>query len=862
MLARLYRLLLRLCPVDFREDYGGEMERLFRDRCRREGTIRVVLDAVPDLVITGWRQQMDTLKRDLAQALRMLIHNRGFAAAAILSLAVGIGATTAIFSVVNHVLIEPLPYREPGRLVRVYEKRLLQGRVRNAVSGPDFLDWKARNRVFESMALLDGGLFTITGDSEPEMVRDGGVSPEFFRVLGIAPRYGRDFTPGEDTPGRHQVAILGHEIWQRRFGGDPGIVGRSIRLSGAPYTVIGILPPLTLTIRSEAPQFDPEIWTPKVISNDYVRGFHNFIVFARLKTGVSLVQARADMDSVTAGLERQYPNDNTGHGANVFSVADELTGGVRPALLILFGAVGLVLLVACANVANLSLARTVARRREISIRTAIGAGAGRLVRQLLTESLLLASRGGAAGAALAVLGIKALVAADPGNIPRLPQVHVDARVLAFTVAVTLLTGVLVGLAPAFYGVRTGLGEALRSGRSAVSAARSAGRNLFVIAEIALALMLAIGAGLMIQSFARLTGVRPGYDVNGVLAADISLTGGRYERREDVVGFYRELLRRLEAQPGVVSAGATTALPLTGYDPGFNFSIEGKPEVPYAQMANARFRSISPGYFETMRMTLRAGRQITPADTEHSAPVIAINETLARQYFPGENPIGKRITLAGRTPGAREIVCVVADVKHTTLDGDTKPEIYMPYAQYPQNSMSIVLRAGSSPELLAAAVRREVAAIDRDQPIRTMRTGPDLLARSVAQQRLYSTLLAVFSGVALTLAGIGVYGVMAFAVGQRTQEMGLRIALGARPGAVLAMVVRQGLRPALAGVAAGLAAALALTRLLGKLLYGIAPNDVLTFAGAAALLTLVAAAACFLPARRASRADPMSALRCD
>jgi putative ABC transport system permease protein len=863
MVERFYRFLLWLCPTDFRNEYGGEMARLFRDRRRREGTLAVLFEAVPDLILTAWREQMETLRRDLVQAVRMLIKNRGFAAAAILSLAVGIGATTAIFSVVNQVLIEPLPYREPGRLVRVYEKRLKQGRVRNAVSGPDYLDWQAQNTVFESMACLDGTLFTIAGDPEPELVRGSTVSPGFFKMLGITPRLGRDFSPGEDTPGKNRVALLSYQLWQRRFGGDPTVVGRSIRLSGNPYTVVGVLPEIALTIRAEAPQLDPDIWTPHVMTADYVRAFHNFIVFARLKPGVSLAQARSDMDAVSARLEAQFPGENTGHGVNLFPVTDELVGGVRPALLILFGAVGLVLLVACANVANLLLSRTVARRREISIRTAIGAGAGRLVRQLMTESLLLSLLGGAAGTLLAVAGVKALIAADPGNIPRLSHVRLDGTVLAFTLGITALTALLVGIASALYGVRTGLGEALRgAGRGALGGARQSGRSLLVVGEIALALMLAIGAGLMMQSFERLTGVHPGYDVSGVLAADIPLTGARYNRREDAVTFYRELLRRLEAQPGVVSVGATTALPLTGFDPGYNFSIEGKPELAYSQLPNARFRVISPGYFETMRIALRAGRPISKADTAQSTPVIAINETFARQHFPGESPVGKRIALADRVQVWREIVSVVADVKHTALDGETRPELFMPYPQFPQYSMSIVLRSRSAPEALSALVRREVAAIDREQPIRTIRTGEGLLATSVAQPRFYSMLLAVFSAVALALAGIGVYGVMSFAVGQRTKEMGLRMALGARSGAVIGMVVKQGLRLTAAGVVVGLAGAFAVMRVLGKLLYGIAPNDGATFAGAALLLTAVAAAACYIPARRAARADPIAALRCD
>ena len=864
MIERFYRLLLRLCPADFRDEYGAEMARLFRDRRRREGTAALLLEALPDLILTAWRQHMDTLRRDLIHSFRMIAKNGGFAAAAILSLALGIGANTAIFSVVNGVLIEPLPYRDPGGLVRLYEKRVQQGRLRNPVSAADYLDWKAQTTAFESMAAMGGDRFTITGDGEPELVRGANISPEFFRLLGIAPSLGRDFGPEDAKPGS-RVAIIGHGLWQRRFGGDRGVIGRSVHLSGDPFTIVGVLPSVELTIRSEAPRFDPEVWTPLVLGNDVQRTLHYLAVYARLKPGVSVAQARTDLDAVAGRLERQYANENTGHGANAFFIGEELTGDVKPALLILFGAVGLVLLIACANVANLSLSRTVARRREISIRAAIGAGAGRLVRQLLTENLVIALLGGACGALLAVYGLKALVAAEPGNIPRLGHVRVDQRVLLFTLAVSALSGVLVGLVPAIYGARTGLSEALKSGgRGSAGAGRSVPRNLFVVAEIALALILAIGAGLMIQSFSRLAGVHPGYDVRSVLAADIPINGPGYAKREDVVRFYSEILRRLGSQPGVVSIGATSALPLTGADPGTNFVIEGRPPLPYAQQPNARFRSITPGYFETMKISLRAGRPLGPADNEKAAPVAVVNETLARQFWPGESPVGKRIQLSPVTARSawREIVAVVADVKHTAMDADTRPELYLPFPQFPQYSMSVVLRAASAPEGLAGAVRRELAAVDRNQPIRAMRTGEELLSLSVAQPRLYSVLLAVFSVVALVLAGVGVYGVMSFAVGQRTKEMGLRMALGAGAGEVIGMVVKQGLRLAVAGVAAGLAGAFAVTRVLGKLLYGIAPNDGVTFAGAALLLTAVATAACYIPARRAAQADPITALRCD
>jgi putative ABC transport system permease protein len=853
---RLYRFLLRLYPAHFRDEYAGEMARLFRDRCRREGLLRVCLEIVPDLVITAWREHMDTLRRDILYSLRALVRNPGFSLMALATLALGIGANTAIFSVVKGVLLEPLPYREPARLVELYEKRPRQGRVRNVVSAPDFVDWKKQATVFEDMAALSGAAFTLQGENGAELIRASSVSVNFLRMLGITPRYGRDFLPEEEMPGKNRVVILGHSLWSRRFGADPKIVGQKILLTGEPFIVVGVLADITNVIRNQS-----EIWRPLTLNAEIPRSAHFLDVFARLKPGVTLARARAEMDTVAARLEQQYANENSGHGVNVFTLDEEVIGDVRPALFILLAAVGLVLLIACANVANLYLARTAERRREISIRTALGAGTGRLVRQLLTEGLLVSLLGGAAGVGLAAWGVRALVAANPGNLPRLRDIRIDGEVLFFTLAISLFTGLLLALAPALYSSRIGLGEALKEGGRGgnESRGRSRVRSLLVVSEIALALMLAIGAGLMLASFDRLSGIHPGFDAANVLTIDVALSGPKYSKGPARAAFFNEYLESLRPLPGVVALGATTTLPLTGRDSGSNFVIEGAPPLAYAQQPNGRFRVVTPGYFETMRIPVRAGRPIAANDTPLAPPVLVVNATLARQFWPNESPLGKRIALSGETKW-REIVGVVGDVKHYALDGETRPEMYFPLAQEPSGALSIVVRTANAPENLAGAARRKLAEIDKSQPIAGIQTLEEVLSLSVAQPRLYSALLAIFSTVALLLAAVGIYGVMSYGVRQRKHELGVRMALGARAGVVQAMVLREGLRLAVVGAALGIAGAFAFTRVLGKMLHGIAPTDPATFAGAALLVVAVAAAACYLPARRATRVDPMIALR--
>ncbi len=831
------------------------MSRLLRDRIRREGAFRVWFEVIPDLIVTAWKEHMDILRRDILYGLRNLVRAPGFSAVAIATLALGIGANTAIFSVVKGVLLDPLPYRDSARLVELYEKRPEQGRVRNVVSPPDFYDWKKQNTVFEDMAALSGEAFNLTGSNGAELILGASVSPGFFRLLGVQPQLGRDFLPEEGTLGKDRVVILNHGLWQRRFGADPAIIGRKITLSGTPYVVIGVLPEIDNIFRPQS-----ELWTPLALPS-VPRGFHMLDVIARMKPGVTLAKTRAEMDAIASRLEQQYPNENTGHGVNVFALDEEIVGKIRPALFILLGAVGLVLLIACANVANLYLARTAQRRREIAVRTALGAGTLRLARQLLTESILLSLIGGAAGVALAWWGVHALIAADPGNLPRLREVDVDAQVLLFALAASVITGALFGLVPTLYGALSRLAGTLKEvGRSSTGAmGRSRTRAALVMSEIAVALVLAIGAGLMLQSFSRLAQVNPGFNPTNVLAADIALLSPKYKEAHVRTIFFEDLLGRLRSLPGVQSAGGTIALPLSGADMGSNFLIQGRPPLPYSQQPNARYRVVMPGYFETMQIPLRAGRFITGRDTETAPPVVLVNETLARQFWPNENAVGKRIALS-REEAWREVVGVVSDVKHYSLDGETRPAIYLPLEQQAANAMSIVLRTATPPESLANAVRSELARLDPDQPIARMRTLEDLLSSSVARPRFYAALLAIFSLVSLLLAAVGIYGVMSFAVGQRTHEMGVRIALGASPGAVQRMVLREGMLFALVGAGLGIAGAFALTGVLRNFLYGITATDGMTFVGATLLTIGIATTACLLPARRATRADPMEALR--
>ncbi|HYP07417.1 MAG TPA: ABC transporter permease [Bryobacteraceae bacterium] len=854
MLRRVYSFLLHLYPSHYREEFGGEMQQLFLDRCRAEGTLRVCYETLPDLAVTACKEHMDTLRRDLLYSLRAIARNPGFATVVLLTLALGIGANTAVFSVVKGVLLDPFPYKDPERLVQLYEKRPKQGRVRNVVSAPDFGDWKSRNTVFEDMAALTGAAFAVNTAEGSQIVQAARVTSNFFHMLGVKPVLGRDFLPEEETAGKDRVLILSHGAWQHRFGGDRSIVGRRLTLGGAPFEVVGVLPAITHVIGAEV-----EMWQPLVLDTRTGRGGHFLNVYARLKPGVTTAQARSEMDVISAQLERQYPDENTGHGANLFSLSDEVTDKVRPALTVLLGAVGLLLLIACANVANLFIARIAHHQREISIRTALGAGAGRLIRQIITETVLLSVAGGAVGVLLAHWGVRALVAANPGNLPRLANIAIDTDVLLFTSAVSVGAGLLFGLLPALHATRARVADTLKQS-SRNSTARGMSRRLLVVVEVALALILLVGSGLMLRSFTRLAAVNPGFDAARVLTFDVPLMGPRYAKPESKRAFLLEASTRIAQLPGVASVAGVNALPLSGRDSGTNFVIEGRPAAGYSMLPNGRYRVVTPGYFETLRIPLRAGRFPAASDNDSSPYVLVINETMARQYWHGEDPIGKRIALSREQDKPRQIVGIVSDVKHYALDGETRPEMYFPYAQEPQSSMTMVLRTTQDPENLIAAVRREIMRIDKDQPVAKVRTYEQILSTSVAQPRLYSTLLTIFSTIALLLAAVGIYGVMSFAVGQRTQEMGLRMALGAGAGSVQTLVLKEGIVLASLGIGAGLLGAFLLTGAIEAILFETEATDPATFVASALLLIVIATTACFIPARRATRVDPIIALR--
>ncbi|HXG64194.1 MAG TPA: ABC transporter permease [Blastocatellia bacterium] len=798
---------------------------------------------------------METLSQDLRYGVRMLLKNPGFTAAALLALTLGIGANTAIFSVVNAVLLRPLPFEESERLVLVWEKRMALGRVRNVASFPDYYDWKAQNTVFEDMAAYRGGGFTLGGDT-PERIQGTVTTPNLFSVLRVQPQTGRSFLPEEDQPGNNLVVILSHGLWQRRFAADPNIVGQTVLMNDRNYTVVGVMPADFIY-----PNRRTEIWVPLTPDQDdrNNRGGHSLGVIARLKPGITLDQARAEMDGIAANLEQQY-QVNTGHGVNIFPLYEEVVGDIRPMLWVAFGAVGFVLLIACANVANLLLARAATRQKEIALRTALGAGRGRIVRQLLTESLLLALAGGALGVLLALWGVDALLTISPNSIPRVWEIGLDGRVLGFTLLVTLATGLFFGLIPALQASRPNLNEALKEGGRTLSASfrRNRLRSIFVISEVAICLVLLIGAGLMARSFIRLLDVDPGFNPENVLTANVSLSPIKYREPHQRVAYYRESLEKIKALPGVQAAGIILDLPMSGNAASRYFRIEGRPPQPPGQGYNTNLNATAPGYFKTMGIPLIAGRDFDERDVIGAPEVVIINEAMAREFWPDEDPLGKRLAV-GDGPW-RTVIGVVGNVKYRGLDADTRQEMYWPYYQMGFSGGTFVARTGSDPENMAAAVRSAMQEVDRDQPVYNIRAMEEVMSETVAPRRFNMLLLAIFAGVALALAAVGIYGVMAYTVNRRTHEIGIRMALGASRGDVLKLVVGQGMALAAVGVSIGLVAAYGLTRLLASLLFGVSDKDPVTFIALSLLLAGVALLACYVPARRATKVDPMVALR--
>jgi putative ABC transport system permease protein len=814
---------------------------------------------------------MQSLWQDLRYGARMLWKKPGFTLIAVLTLALGIGANTAIFSVVNGVLLRPLPFAEPEQLVALWESR--EDESSGAVSYPDFADWRAQNHVFERIAVYRDDTLTLTGETQPAVLRTVKASADLFPLLGTKPLLGRMFLPEEDKPG-NLVALLSHNAWQKYFNADHKIVGKQVTLNGRSWTVVGVMAPgFNFPVSAEpidlwvTPAMDGEKSAEDDTPITEQRGVRFWNAIARLKPGVTPREAQADLDVIMSRLREQYRDDVQAYRAVIMPFQEKVVGGVvRRALLILFGAVGLVLLIACANVANLVLARSITRQKEVAVRSALGANRWRVMRQLLTESLLLAVVGGAAGLLLAIWGTDLLKSLSPDDLPRVKEIGLDWRVLGFTMLVSLLTGAIFGLAPALRVAKVDLNETLKEGgrSGGESIHRNRFRSALVICEVALALVLLVGAGLLINSFLRLQHVNPGFDPHRVLTLRVNLPDYRYREAYQITGFNRQLIERVERLPGVRAAGMVFPLPLGGDNLNTGFEIEGQP-VERAKRPRTELRFATDGYFRTMRIRLVSGRDFTKRDDLQSPSVIIINEALARHHFPGENPIGKRIRPGisiEDEPPMREIIGVVSDVQGRSLSEEEPPAIYLPHSQFQFVSLTMTIRAETDPLNLIGPVRNEVSALDKDLAITDVKMLDQYLIDSVAQPKFNTLLLSIFACVALALTAVGLYGVMAYSAAQRTREIGIRVALGAQAGDVLRLVIGHGMKLALIGLALGLVAAVTLTRLMERLLFDVSPTDPLTFVVVTLLLTIIALLACWLPAQRAASVDPMVALRCE
>ena len=801
---------------------------------------------------------LERLVQDLRYGFRWLRRSPGFSVVAILTLGLGIGANTAIFSVVDAVLLRPLPFAEPERLVRLWESLPRSGYSRNVVNPRNYLDWRERSRSFEQMAALHDLTMNLVGVGEPVALPGMRATPELFAVLRVSPFLGRGFLPEDAVPGGEQSVILSHGLWQGRFGGDRSLVGRKITVNGAPSTVVGVLPPAFSMPNSKA-----DLWLawPLTLAEAQRGGrFHG--VVARLKPGVNFEQAQQELAGIAKQLSEERPAMNKGWSAEVVPFLQDATERVRLPLLVLLAAVGFVLLIACANVANLLLMRSMGRLREIAVRAALGAGRGRILQQLLSESLLLALAGCAAGVAAGYWGLKGLLAMIPAaaRLPRVESIQLDGRVLAFALGISVLTAFLFGLIPAFHISRLELHDALKQGSPRSGAARHRiFRQTFVVTEIALALLLLVGAGLMVRSLAGLIRVDPGFETERVLTMQVFASPAKFRDSRKRSEYWEQILTQVRGVPGVEVAGSVHFLPLTGLMSGSCFSRADQPPPTPGSSPGAQFLVISPGYFRTMGMALLSGRDFSERDRLESPGVVVVNQAFAQRFFSGEEPIGKRLNLCWNLP-AGEIVGIVADARQTELRTAPRPTIFVANPQSPMYFATLVARARSDPRQIARSLEAAIHRVDPEQPVSDVRTMEEVFSRSVAQPRFQVALLLVFAGLAVVLAAIGVYGVVSYSVSQRTREVGIRVALGASRVDVARLVVREGLVLAGIGVAIGLAAALALTRVLRTLLFEVAPTDPITLAAVSCLLLVVVAVATFLPARRAARVDPMTALR--
>jgi putative ABC transport system permease protein len=798
--------------------------------------------------------------QDLRYGLRALAKSPGFTAVAVAALALGIGANTVVFSVFNAVLLNPLPYPAPHRLVWMWPADARSGQpFGGAISPPDFVDYRKQNTVFANLSAFAQIDLTLTGSGAAERLQAAGVSAGFFETLGVKPAVGRAFLPADEQTGWPQSAILGDGLWRRRFGGDLSVLGKTINLDGKGMTIVGVMPP----------GFDfptgAQIWQPLPFGyvELQVRRFHFLRVIGRLKPGITLDRANAQMKSICANLARLYPDSNALYSAQLEPLLDRIVGDLRPTLRVLLIAVGFVLLIACANVAHLLLARAAARQKEIAIRSSLGASAGRVLRQLLTESVLLSALGGALGVLLAWWALKVLVVLHPANVPRLDEVHLDGRVLAFTAALSIATGVLFGLLPGLRASRPHLASLLNEGGRGGSAGRVHRRfhNVLVIAEVATAVVLLSGAGLMIRSFQRLTNVQPGFKADSLWTARIQLPGRAEKYDPDrIVGFFRPLLEGLKALPGIESAALVTELPLSGQNNDTWFTIEGRPPIAPSDRPDVDIRTVSASYFQTMGIPLVKGRYFTDNDNLRSAQVVVISRSLAEKFFPNQDPLGQHLNIDLGTPFQCEIVGVVGDILHRSLAGSAQPANYIPYLQRPPARANIVLRGRTDAIALAGAVRQQVRALNSDVPVFEIHAMGDLLSDSVGQPRFRTLLLVVFAAMAVLLAAAGIYGVMSYSVTLRTHELGIRVALGAGRKELTRLVVGQGMLLALAGVAIGLAAAAGLARLVANMLFEVRPTDPVSFAAVPLILGAVTFLANYIPARRAARVDAIVALR--
>jgi putative ABC transport system permease protein len=810
---------------------------------------------------------MHALKHDIKHAIRLLVRQPGVSIVAVITLALGIGANTAMFSAVDAILLRPLPYEDPDRLVMVWEKRQAEGVLDNVVAPADFVDWAKMNTVFESMAAFAPSSVDLTGVGEPVRLPAGAVSPAFFHVFKVRPFLGRTFGTEEGTVGRHRVVILGHGLWQRRFGSDAAIVGRKLLFNGVPHEVIGVVP-----ASFEFPDPTIEVWAPLAFEGTdepLSRAVHNFFVYARMKPGGTVKQARTEMDRVGAVLSQQYPDTNARHGIWVTSLSDQITGprqrssaqdrGLRNGLLLLLGSVAFVLLIACVNVANLLLARAAGRRREMAVRAALGAGRARLIAQTLTESLVLGLTGGITGMIVAWWGIGTLrqIAPGAGQVAGVTHLGLDWRVLLFTFALSLATGLVFGLLPAWHLARQDVNAALRDAARTTGVGRRRLRLMLVVSEIALASLLLVGAGLTVRSFQSLLRAEPGFDADGVLTSMVVLPDSRYRGEERLAVASEQIEQRLAAIPGVRAAGVTSHLPLSGQDSRRGIIVEGRESS--GSPTRAHPRSVTPGYFRAMSIRLASGRFFTDVDRAGAPPVAIVNETMARSYWPGQSPIGRRVTFTG-TRDAREIVGVIRDVRHWGLGLPVNPEMYVPLAQFPAQAMTFVVSTQGDPSALAGAVREQLRSFDPNLPLSNVRPMTEVAARSVVSHRAAMLLLAIFGGLALVLAAAGIYGVMAHLVALRSSEIGLRMTLGATPSQLMRAVLKEGLLQTVIGLTLGLGAAAIVMRGFQSMLYEISPTDPFTLAAVAMILAATAVAASAIPARRAMRVDPVQALR--